>query len=223
MQALKNIIRSVVLASDSRLMRYYLPTVEYLVFPAELGLLCQHLTETDSLPGPILEIGCEQGRTTVFLNRHLEVIKSKRKYICIDTFDGFTTGDIEFEVRRRASDERFLAGQFRAGAKSTFEKTLKFNGIKRATVIQADVNHYDFSSVDEVSFCFIDVDLFRPVTSALHKIWPKMAVNGVIMVHDCAPEESNPYRGAYEAYTEFAAECGAAIDVQERFGILRKR
>ena len=159
----------------------------------------------------------------MFLNRHLEVIKSKRSYICIDTFDGFTGDDIEFEVRRRGSDERFLAGQFRLGAKSTFEKTLKFNGITRTRVVQADVNRYDFNGIDEVSFCFIDVDLFRPVTSALTKIWPKMAVNGVIMVHDCDPEQNNVYRGAYEAYTEFTAGCGAAIDVRERLGILRKK
>ncbi len=43
---------------------------EYMFSPGQLCFLCECLDRTSSLPGPVVEIGCAGGRTTVFLNKY---------------------------------------------------------------------------------------------------------------------------------------------------------
>src|SRR6516165_11880828 len=44
----------------------------YMFTPAQLAFLCEQITNGADIPGSILEVGCETGRTTVFLNRHID-------------------------------------------------------------------------------------------------------------------------------------------------------
>jgi hypothetical protein len=59
------------------------------------------LDHTTHLDGSIAEIGVARGQTTVFLNEHLQHSGDSRAYLCIDTFKGFTAGDIAYEGTRR--------------------------------------------------------------------------------------------------------------------------
>lgn len=184
-------------------------------------MLCNYLDETHELSGPIVEIGCEMGRTTVFLNKHMDVRKDKRSYFCVDTFDGFTATDIAYEVDQGGKPESFLKRQFQSHQKDIFERTMQINSIQRVRAIQADVNEFRFDGVENISFCFIDVDLYRPVLSALSRVYERMAPGGLIAVHDCDPRQENPYRGAYRAYAEFVRGKGLPEEVQERLGVVR--
>ncbi len=57
--------------------------------PERLYLFLHHLILTKDVPGPIVEIGCNLGGTTVIAKRMLDRLGVKKPYICIDTFDGF--------------------------------------------------------------------------------------------------------------------------------------
>lgn len=220
MQALKGIVRAAILRTDSRLTRYWLPYHDYLVHTTELCLLCRYLEQTHGLPGPVLEIGCERGKTTVFLNKHLDAIDDRRKYVCVDTFGGFTRQDIEHEVSVRGKRERELSPWFRAGKKELFEKTMKLNSICRVQAVQADINEWDLGALRDISFCFIDVDLYRPVRSALTKVHGRMAPGGIIAVHDCGPKGAI-FDGARDAYEEFTREHGYPEATAFRIGEVR--
>lgn len=192
---------------------------EYMFRPRELALLVSSLTETHGQCGPILEIGCAAGHTTVYLNKHLDDLMDSRHYVCLDTFAGFTDEDIAVEVERGHESSRY-AYLFRAYRKDWFDKTMENNRVTRVTSIQADVSSFDFSPYEDISFCLIDVDLMRPVRKALEEVFPRMSAGGIIVVDDCAPNRK--YDGAFEAYTEFVRQMGIEPDIRHgKLGLIR--
>jgi O-methyltransferase len=211
--ALANAVKSV--AYHTGLHRVLFYRYDYMFRPRELALLVECLTETHGLTGPIFEIGCAAGHTTVVLNKHLDDLEDTRPYLCVDTFSGFTEADVAVEAERGHEPSKY-AFLFRAYRKEWFDQTMRNNHIKRVTSIEADVNEFDFSPYEDISFCLVDVDLMRPVAKALREVFPRMAPGGIIVVDDCAPNRK--YEGAYQAYLEFTSEKGLPNDV--RYGQL---
>jgi len=175
-------------------------------------MLVSCLTRTHGMSGPILEIGCAAGHTTVFLNKHLDDLADPRKYICIDTFTGFTEQDIIVEDGR-GKDPGLYQNLFRSYRKSWFDQTMINNGVSRVASFQADVNSFDFSPLDDISFCLIDVDLTRPVLRSLEEVVPRMAPGGIVVVDDCSANDK--FDGALSGYLEFVGEHGFPVDIRE--------
>jgi O-methyltransferase len=208
-------------AFHSGLHRLLFYRYDYMFRPGELSLLVSCLTETSGMTGPIFEIGCAAGHTTVYLNKHLDDLNDGRDYICLDTFAGFTDDDVAVEVRRGHTSNRY-SYLFRAYRKEWFDQTMLNNHVNRVSSIKTDVNVFDFSPYDGISFCLIDVDLMRPVQTSLHEIFPRMAPGGIILVDDCRPNRK--YDGALAAYVEFVEEHGFPIDIrQEKVGFIQAR
>ena len=192
---------------------------DYMFRPRELASLVSLLTETTGLPGPILELGCAAGHSTVYLNKHLDDLDDHRSYYCFDTFEGFTEDDIEVEVER-GHDPNLYRNLFRAYRKDWFDRTMANNQVTRVESIKADVTRYDFSRFDQISFCLIDVDLKRPVERALESVLPQMAAGGVIVVDDCTPGVK--FDGAYAAYMEAVEREGRPAEIlHDKLGLIR--
>jgi O-methyltransferase len=191
---------------------------DYMFTPGQLGFLCECVRDTAALEGPVVEIGCAGGSTTVFLCRHLDEIGSPRRYVCLDTFAGFTEADIAVE-RARGKTAAYEA-VFTAYARDYFLRTLQNNGVTRPEVVCADVNEFDFGAFEDVSFCLVDVDLYRPVQRCLAEIVPRMVSGGIVVVDDCSPD--NDYDGALQAYTEFVDEHEIKHEIQwGKLGVIR--
>ena len=182
------------------LRRYVFYRYPYNFTPTQLIFLCNCLDKTKELQESILEIGCDTGNTTVFLNKHMDFSGIEKSYICIDTFSGFTNNDINYEVNHRGKDKNKLGG-FRVNNKKWFDETIRSNEISRVKSFQADVNHFDFKEIERISFCLIDVDLYIPVKIALENVYPLIVKGGIIVVDDCKPNQL--FDGAYRAYMEF--------------------
>jgi SAM-dependent methyltransferase len=191
---------------------------DYMFHPMDLSFLVQCVTDTAHLRGPILELGCAGGHTSVFLNKHLDDLEGNRSYFAIDTFAGFTPEDVEVEIGRGKQVEDFDE-TFRAYRREWYERTMQLNGVTRVTAIEADVNIFDFSRFSDISFCLIDVDLYRPVMKALDEVIPRMAPGGIIVIDDCM--DLNKYDGAYQAYMEITERLGAPQEIHRKLGVLR--
>lgn len=181
--------------------RTWMPHYSYMFTPAQLAFLVSCLDQTSSLPGPILEVGCARGHTTLYLNQHMDACGLEKPYICLDTFSGFTERDIRYEVHDRKKDPRFTWHGFGNNDQRWFDRAMELNGVHRVRSIQTDVNEFEFSGIENISFCLLDVDLYLPAKACLEKLPPKMAKGGIMVIDDCAP--GTVFDGAHQAYQEF--------------------
>lgn len=193
----------------------------YTLEPEHLCFLVDAIDRTKHINGPILEVGCFMGHTSVFLNRHMDTQGIEKPYIAIDTFTGFVQSDVDHEVAARGKGvvERMLGDAFTGNSKEEVQANMTLNGIKRCELVQADVNTLDFSRFDNIALALIDVDLYLPVKSALQGIYPRMANGGIIVVDDCTKHPL--FDGAYEAYEEFVKTNGLPSHVtRTKLGII---
>lgn len=192
------------IAFRSRLLNWLSrPRYEYNVEPAELAFLVDAIDRTEHLSGAIVEIGVARGMTTVFLNEHLSAIEDTRRYLCVDTFSGFTADDIAYEVARRGKNGAVFGG-FTYLDRDVFARNIA--AYKRVLILQKDCNLLTAADLGQISVAFLDVDLYKPTKHALAVIFECLQPDGVILVDDVRPD--GIYDGAHAAYMEFCEAYG---------------
>jgi len=216
---IKNLGRKALLMSPLRHYAYY--RYQYGFTPAQLCFLCSVISDVRDVPGVCLEIGCAYGATTVFLNKHLEGEKIDKRYIAIDTFQGFTSGDIAFEVEQRNKTAGMFKHAFQLNSKTRFDGTMPFNVVRGVQSYAADVGEFDFAEIGTMAFCLLDVDLYRPTANALPRIYQELSPGGVIVIDDC--QEHDRWDGALAAYKEFCETNELPIRiVHGKLGVIKK-
>ncbi len=196
----------------------------YAFTPAQLARLTVLATEAAAAPGDFCEIGCYRGYTTVFLNKHLDVIAPAKRYWAIDTFGGFVPGDVAHELKARgknSAEDRRALDKFTINSQFWFDCTMRLNGITRVVTQAVAVQDFSFPVSARFSFVLIDVDLYLPTQAALEKFWPHLSPGGVIVVDDC--HEGHVYDGSRQAVNEFCAQHQLRFEVTEtKLAVLRK-
>jgi predicted O-methyltransferase YrrM len=217
---LTHALRSLALRTPLRRFSHAFHHYEYMFTPAQLAFLVRCVDETEGVPGAIVEIGCATGRTTVFLNKHLDELRSSRRYVCVDTFSGFTEDDMSFETRQRGKVASALTG-FQVNAKEWFDRNLKDNGIDRVKSFESDIKTFDLASAaPRISMCLLDVDLYQPVKVGLAKVLPLLSPGGIVVVDDMI--ENTTFDGARQAYRDFTRETGRPEEiVLQKLGVVR--
>ena len=208
--------------SNSRFRRLVFPTYGYEFTPAQLCFLCQCLQDTKHLHGAVAEVGCNDGATTLFLNRYLDCESIEKPYFAVDTFAGFVPADVEFEVEKRRKSKDMYEGRFEANSKKWFDRTMRLHGVSRVRSIQADVNAFDLRTLGPISFVLLDVDLYKPIRKALVELYEALEPGGTIVVDDCDAGNAR-WDGADQAYKEFMRAAGnEPIIVHRKLGVVRK-
>ncbi len=199
----------------------FFPNYDYNFTPPQLCFLCQCIEDTRHIKGAIAEIGCAGGSTTVFLNKYLDAQDITKTFYAIDTFAGFVSRDIEYEVSNRGKSAGMFAS-FRLNRKKWFDGTMQQNGINRVRSIQANVNEYDLKTLGPISFALLDVDLYRPMKKSLRELYEVLSPGGMIIVDDCNPYDFR-WDGSDQAYKEFMKEINQpARVVHGKLGMIRK-
>jgi len=202
--------------------KYFFYRYHYMFSPSQMCFLISCVNQTKDVDGIYFEIGCAEGRTTVFLNKHMQDKGIKKKYICLDTFSGFTNEDMDFEHSKREKDKDVLKIQFVANKKKWVDSTLKMNNINDVETIESDINTFELSDskFNKIAMCLLDVDLYKPVLSALNKVYDRMQKGGIIIVDDC--KQDKYYDGALQAYMEFCKSKSIEPNiVEEKLGIIK--
>ena len=192
----------------------------YFFTPAQLGFMCDCIDETRNLPGCIVEVGCNRGATTIFLNRHLKDRGIQKEYFALDTFSGFTRRDVSHEVEARGKSSS-LDTHFTVNDQRWFDRSMQLAGFSAVHSIKCDAVEFDYASLGPIALALCDVDLYLPTKSALKGTYDQLQPGGIIIVDDCLP--SGPYDGALMAYREMTAEMGIAPKiVHDKLGVIEK-
>ena len=205
----------------SPLRRYFFPRYAYKFSAPQLCFLCQCIEDTKFIEGAISEIGCASGSTTVFLNKYMDAQNIEKTYYAFDTFSGFVSEDIEFEVANRGKTKK-LYTSFQVNKKKWFDGTMQQNKITRVCSIEGNINKLDLTTIGPLSFSLLDVDLYRPTKKALQELYVALSPGGIIVVDDCDSSHLL-WDGSDQAYKEFMKEMDHDIQiVHGKLGIIKK-
>jgi cephalosporin hydroxylase len=181
--------------------------------PERLYLFMHHLIETQNVPGAVVEIGCNLGGSAIIARKMLRRLGMDKRYICIDTFDGFVEAQFSADTARGtpAVDRTMFSGNSRV----LVGKIMDQHGCDDVTLIEGDVTTLPEDDLPDVcSVVLVDVDLTEPTLVSLERFWPRLSKGGVILVDDCAEHSSWKARIAYERFCE-----GMGIPPVYRFGM----
>jgi predicted O-methyltransferase YrrM len=186
--------------------------------PERLYLFLHHLVQTKDVPGPVVEIGCNLGGTTIIAKQMMDRIGIRKRYICIDTFDGFVGNQYATDVALGTpqADRHMFSGNSR----ELVAKILAQHGCSGVDLIEGDVTALpDALLPPDCSLVLADVDLTEPTLVALRRFWPRLSAGGAILVDDCAERTSWKAR---IGYSRFCTEAGLPETYQYGMGLLNK-
>src|ERR1700733_14570490 len=171
--------------------------------PPRLYLWMDALYKTRHLSSPIVEVGVAAGGTSAFSFKFLRQIDSRRDYICVDTFNGFTKEQFAEDVRLGNEWKKFT--MFSANSQNLVRKVLKMHGAGDVKLIQGDISKIDKAKFPKsISACLLDVDLAVPIYDGLSLVWPLLEDGGVIVVDDCYESRGG---GGWQALTGYRKFC----------------
>lgn len=166
---------------------------------AGLRLMAREISSR-ALNGAIAELGVFKGEFAAELN---ELFPDRELYL-FDTFEGFVEADLRVE-------EEIIGGQrvwhpdFTDTCIEDVRARLPYP--ERAHFIQGFFpdSTSQLEGDEQYVFVNIDPDLYEPTKQGLTYFWPRMAIGGLIMIHDY---NSMQFPGAGKAVREFAVEKG---------------
>ena len=191
----------------------------YLIEPIQLAKYINEISNTSKLEGSIVEIGVFRGSTTAFALEHMKSEKINKKYFALDTFEGFTKSDINYEVLKRNKKKQALYNAFKINNEKLFNKNL--SNYKNLITIKCDCADFNFDKIGPIAVCLIDVDLYLPTKIALKSTYKNLIKGGTILVDDCANDRN--FDGSYLAYKEFIKEQNLEeAYIGKKCGLLKK-
>ena len=175
----------------------------------QIDYILDNLANTLDLPGAVLELGCNVGMTTTFIQRLLNAAESDKDIHVYESFKGLpekTEGD---------GETASVAGESTV-SKHDFINTFKLAGLKLPVINEGWFREIpDEQYPDKICFAFFDGDFYSSITDSFEKVYYKMVPGGIILVHDYAWQN---YPGVQKACEDFLKDKPEKI-VQDIYGI----
>lgn len=168
------------------------------VTPAETTELLRLAERCLAQPGDFAELGCYRGDTSVLFS---QLLQNSTKHLWLyDSFAGLPAKTFEDSSGAGAN---FQAGELLVSKREVIDK-LRRHGLKTASNPKA-TNHLqnpaqpssivivkkawfdDLTTSDlpaEIAFAFLDGDLYSSIKTSLRLVAPRLAPQGIMVVHD---------------------------------------
>jgi O-methyltransferase len=182
---------------DELLVRY--PIISEQVDRRELRVI---LTELDKVlnrgtEGEIVEFGCYEGTTSLFIQRLLEARGSDKKFHVYDSFAGLPEKSAQ---DLSPAGEQFKVGELRA-SKQRFVNNFRQAGLTVPIIHKDWFGEIPANEVPKpVAFAFLDGDFYESIRDSLRLVGMKLSPAGVIIVDDY---QSEALPGAAKAVDEW--------------------
>ena len=132
--------------------------------------------------GDFVELGCYKGETSLFLARLLKSRGFDKKLWLYDSFAGLPEKTAEDSS---TAGDQFKAGELFVSKREVVEK-FKRSGLPMPIIKKAFFENLDPASdlPKTIAFAFCDGDLYGSIKTSLKLVLPKLADDGIIIVHD---------------------------------------
>ncbi|MDQ3093733.1 MAG: TylF/MycF family methyltransferase [bacterium] len=186
------------------------------VEPQELSVIMREFRSVldKSVPGDVIELGCYEGTTSLFLQRELMKSKAEKKLWLYDSFEG---------LPNKSSADSSPAGlQFKTGELLASKQTLISN-FKKSSLPIPRIKKAWFSDLkpsdlpDKISFAFLDGDYYASIWDSLSLVWPKLSEGAVVIVDDYSSEA---LPGAAKAVNDWLKRHPADLKVESSLAVI---
>jgi len=177
----------------------------YTVLPTQMvganqvRVILEHIEETINIPGDLVEFGCNEGTTSLFISRFLELSKSEKHFHVYDSFQGLP----DKNIKDGNTSPNFVKGSC-STSRSKFETNFFQAGLIPPEIHEGWFEDIKKESIPErVSFAFLDGDFYSSILDSLSKVYIRMPARSRIIIHDY----NNPaLPGVATACSEFLAD-----------------
>ena len=186
--------------------------------PQRLYAYLDALWQRRELDGAVVEIGCWIGGTAALGFELLRRTGNEKRYVCVDTFDGFVPSQFERDIEHGTPPSSRRT--FSDSSRRMVTTLLLHWGCPEIELVQADVAQLDPEALPEkISVALVDVDLDIPVYEGLARVVPRLTPGGIALVDDCPPSFS--WAGARIGYERFVRERRLPEEYFMDMGIVR--
>lgn len=157
-----------------------------------------------SVVGDIVEFGCYEGTTSLFIARLLKERRSNKQLHVYDSFEGLPP---KTKADSSPAGEQFTAGALRA-SKQQFIKNFKQTGLRLPIIHKtwfADITPDDVP--EAICFAFLDGDFYESIGDSLRCIQNRLAPGAVLVVDDYQAEALPGARRAVDEWLQVHPAC----------------
>jgi O-methyltransferase len=165
-----------------------------------------HVLNTN-IPGDIVELGCNNGGTSYWIQTILNKYNSNRAFHVYDSWEGVpekhyndTTEYFYDDIGEQIGGNRMVRDPFTtvqmnrnwqkgttATQKENFIQTFRENGDVKLPIIHSgwfkDIPDSEYPEM--IAFAYFDGDFYTSIIDSFNKVYHKMAPGGIIVIDDC--------------------------------------
>jgi O-methyltransferase len=161
------------------------PIISDQVSLAELQTILRELGQLlkANTPGNIVEFGCYIGTTSLFIRRLLDHYKQSdlRSFHVYDSFEGLPA---KVQADQNAAGVDFQAGELFV-SKKQFQQQFQRAKLRMPVVHKAWFDQLLPADVPkDIAFAFLDGDFYESIFTSLQLVWPRLAEQATVLIHD---------------------------------------
>jgi O-methyltransferase len=160
------------------------PPISAMMTKTQIYGVIYHLNNVlkNNIEGDIVELGCNVGTTSIYIQKWLDMYKSSKIFHVYDSWQGLP--------KKLEHDISLENMQFREGSCRISKKSFIYQ-FKTRKLVLPEIHSGWFKDIpdneypDKISFAFLDGDFYSSIMDSLNKIYHKMTKGGVIIIDDC--------------------------------------
>ena len=192
------------------------PIISDQVDRRELRALLKELDRVlaDKISGDVVEFGCYEGTTSLFIRRLLNSRKSAQAFHVYDSFAGLPE---KTHADQSPAGVQFKAGELRA-SKQNFITNFRQAGLDLPVIHKGWFHELTESDLPrQIAFAFLDGDFYESIQDSLRLIESKLVPGAVIIVDDY---QSEALPGAARAVNEWLETNPAKLRIEASLAII---
>lgn len=184
--------------------------------PDELRVLLEELEKVikNNIEGDVVELGCYEGTSALFLKRLMLELQSEKRLWLYDSFEGLPEKTKE---DASAAGEQFKAGELKA-SKARLERNFHKAGLPPPIVYRTWFYEIEESELPEqICFAFLDGDFYESIMDSFRVVWEHLAPGAVVVVDDY---QNAALPGAKKAVDEWVMLHNLNVRVEKTLAII---
>ncbi|MBD3252212.1 hypothetical protein GF386_00585, partial [Candidatus Pacearchaeota archaeon] len=136
-----------------------------------------------NIPGEVVEMGCNEGTTSLFIRRLLDYYNSDKELYVYDSFQGLPKKEIN-DYNEEEFNKQFITGGL------SVPKELLIKNFRDAKLRPPIIHKGWFEEIPdlkipkEIAFAFFDGDFYSSIIDSFNKIYPRLVPESRIVIDD---------------------------------------